>query len=134
MFWPFRILATLVALLFFLQAVYAGQFLSGTFGALLQHQTKAALTDFALFATVPAAVLVRWPGRGPWWPILAVVGLIVLSYTQSELGFSRIVTVHIPLGVVIILLSTGLAIWGWRAPLRSPLPVPDEPEVASADE
>lgn len=110
-----RILVTVVAVLFFLQAVFAGQFLSGTFGSLLMHQNNAALTDMVLFVTVPAAVLLRWPGRGPFWPILAVLGLIVLSYTESSLGSSRIITLHIPLGVAIILLSTGLAIWAWRA-------------------
>lgn len=118
--WPFRVLATLVAVLFYLQAVYAGQFLSGTLGGLTRHHDNAALTDMLLFVTLPAAALLRWPGRGPWWPLLAVVGLIALSYTQTYLGTERILTVHVPLGVAIILLSTGVAVWSWfyRSPAR----------------
>lgn len=80
----------------------------------------AALTDMLLFVTLPAAALLRWPGRGPWWPLLAVVGLIALSYTQTYLGTERVLTVHVPLGVAIILLSTGMAVWSWfyRSPAR----------------
>lgn len=115
-YWPFRILASVIAILFGLQAVLAGQLMSGRFGALLAHQNNAALADFALIAALPAAVLVRWPGRGPWWPMVAVPALFGLSAAQSTLGFGRVLAVHVPLGVVIIVLALALAIWSWRHP------------------
>lgn len=115
-YWPFRLLVSAAATLLFVQAVLAGQFLSGSYGSLLWHQNNAALTDMVLIAAIPAAVLVRWPGRGPLWPPFAVVGLLAISYGQSELGFSRVLTVHVPLGVVMIMIGAVLTGWAWRRP------------------
>ena len=118
-FWPLRVLVTLAATLLFVQAVLAGQFLSGSYGSLLWHQNNAALTDMVLIAAIPAGVLVRWPGRGPLWPTFAVAGLLAISYTQSELGFSRVLTVHVPLGVAMIMLAAVLTAWVWWQPRNS---------------
>ena len=42
---------------------------------------------------------------------LGLFGLIAL---QIMLGFARVLTVHVPLGVAIILLAVLLVIWAWR--------------------
>jgi hypothetical protein len=115
-YWPFRILISLVTVIFALQAIFAGQIMSGTFGSLLVHQNNAALADMVLIVSIPAAILLRWPGRGPFWPLLAVLALIAVSYTQSYFGFQRLMTVHVPLGLTIIIVSLELARWAWRVP------------------
>jgi heme A synthase len=107
---------TVAAVLLFDQAVYAGQFLSGTFGALHTHRENATFAAIATLVAAVAAIPIRWPGGGPFWPMLACVGLFGLIALQIALGFARTLTVHIPLGVSIILLAVLLVIWAWRPP------------------
>lgn len=128
-FWPFRILVTLATTQLFVQAVLAGQFLSGSYTSLLWHQNNAALTDMVLIAAILTGILVRWPGNGPLWPTFAVTGLLAISYVQSELGFSRILAIHIPLGVVITMIAGLLTAWVWWQPRVST----PGPEPARAD-
>jgi hypothetical protein len=116
---PFRISVTLAALMLFNQAVFAGQFLAGTFGSLHTHRENATLAGISVLLAAGCAVFVRWPGKGPIWPLLACLGLFGLIVLQIVLGFARMLTVHIPLGVSIIVLAVLLAIWAWR-----PLPKP----------
>jgi len=100
----------------FNQAVFAGQFLDGRYGSLLTHRENATYAGIAVLIAAVAAVLVRWPGGGPWWPIVAYAGVFALIALQIVLGFARAISFHVPLGVVIILLSAGLAFWAWRQP------------------
>ncbi|MFF5290637.1 hypothetical protein [Paractinoplanes globisporus] len=112
--WPLRITASVAALLLFDQAVYAGQFLAGTFPALHTHRENATFAGIAVLVAGAAAALVRWPGRGPVWPLFAFLGLFGLIAAQIALGFLRILALHIPLGVLIILGGLLLAAWSWR--------------------
>jgi hypothetical protein len=112
---PFQISITAVTLMLFNQAVFAGQFLAGTFGALQTHRDNATFAGLAVLFVAGCAVLIRWPGRGPIWPVFASLGLFALIALQIALGFARALTVHIPLGVSIIVLAIVLTIWAWRA-------------------
>lgn len=112
--WPFRALTTLAAVLLFDQAVFAGQFLSGSYPALLTHRENATYAGVAVLLAGLSAILLRWPGKGPWWPLPACFGLFGLVAAQIMLGFGRVLAVHIPLGVTIIGLAVGLTIWAWR--------------------
>ena len=112
--WPVRIASSLAALLLFDQAVFAGQFLAGTFPALQTHRDNATYAGVAVVIAAVAAALVRWPGRGPIWPMLAFLGLFGLIAVQIAIGFLRLLAVHIPLGVTIILAGVLLAAWSWR--------------------
>ena len=112
--WPLRITSSLAALLLFNQAVFAGQFLAGTFPALQTHRDNATVAGLAVLAAGAAAALIRWPGRGPIWPMLACLGLFGLIAVQIALGFARVLALHIPLGVLIILGGGLLAAWSWR--------------------
>lgn len=116
---PFRVLVSAAGVLLFNQAVFAGQFLSGTFGALHTHRENATIAGIVVLGAALAAVLIRWPGRGPIWPIFACLGLFGLVALQIVLGFARVLTVHVPLGVSIIVLAVLLVIWAWR-PHRVP--------------
>ncbi|GAA3347854.1 hypothetical protein GCM10020358_64200 [Amorphoplanes nipponensis] len=145
--WPFRLSMSVAALMLLDQSVFAGQFLSGSFTALHTHRENATYAGIAVLVAAASAVLLRWPGppagRGPVWPLLACLALFGLIALQIVLGFARTLTVHVPLGVLIILMAVRLAVWAWRyqpAPVRpapGPLPVgtpvPDAP-VAAAPE
>lgn len=86
------------------------------------------MAAFAVLIAGVAAIPIRWPGSGPAWPSLACLGLFALIALQIAMGFARVLTVHIPLGVSIILLAILLLIWAWRphrpagASARSALP------------
>jgi hypothetical protein len=68
---PFQITITAAALVLFNQAVFAGQFLAGTFGSLHAHRENATYAGISVLLAAACAVLVRWPGQGPLWPLLA---------------------------------------------------------------
>ncbi|MCU7724939.1 hypothetical protein ODJ79_14525 [Actinoplanes sp. KI2] len=112
--WPLRLTSSLAALLLFDQAVFAGQFLAGAFPALQTHRDNATYAGVAVLTAAAAAALIRWPGRGPIWPTLAFLGLFGLIAAQIALGFARVLALHIPLGVLIILTGGLLAAWSWR--------------------
>ena len=131
-FWPFRVMVSAAAVLLFNQAVFAGQFLSGTFGALHTHRDNATAAGIAVLAAALAAVPIRWPGRGPRWPILACLGLFGLIALQIMLGFARALTVHVPLGVAIIVLAVLLVSWAWRPHHLPAQPAAKEPTADTA--
>src|SRR4051794_19790437 len=112
--WLFRVCMTVAATLLANQAVYAGQFLAGTYGSLQTHRENATCSGIAVAAAAASGVFLRWPGRGPLWPALASVGLFGLVAAQIAIGFARLVAVHIPLGVAIIVLAVLLTVWAWR--------------------
>jgi hypothetical protein len=114
--WPFRICITAAVVLLADQAVFAGQFLSGSFGALHLHRENATVAGIVVLVAAVAAVPLRWPGGGPWWPAAACLVLFALIAAQIALGFARLLTVHIPLGVLIIAGAGWLAVWSWRSP------------------
>ena len=114
--WVFRVTSTVAAVLLFDQAVFAGQFLDGTFGSLHTHRENATYAGISVLVSAVAAVLVRWPGRGPWWPIVASLGIFALIAVQIMLGFARAIALHVPLGVATIGLAAALAVWAWRRP------------------
>lgn len=129
-YWPFRLTVTAATVLLIDQSIYAGQFLSGMFGALHTHRENATAAGIVVLVAAMAAVPIRWPGRGPLWPLLACLGLFALIGGQIALGFLRLLTIHIPLGVTIIALAVLLAIWAWRPHPPAPARPPVEPEEA----
>jgi hypothetical protein len=122
---PFQITITVAALMLFDQAVFAGQFLSGSFGALHTHRENATYSGIAVLLAAGCAALVRWPGKGPIWPLFACLGLFALIALQIVLGFARALTVHIPLGVSIIMLALVLVTRAWRIRPRAKVTVPE---------
>ena len=117
--WPwnaFRICGTVTAVLVFDQAVFAGRFLAGSFGALHTHRENATYAGIAALITAAAGLLVRLRGGGPIWPAAAALGLFGLIGAQIALGFARLLTIHIPLGVAIITLTVLITGWSWRHP------------------
>ena len=111
--WVLRITSLAAAIMLFDQAIFAGQFLSGVYPMLHVHRENATYAGISVLLTAAAAVLYRWPGHGPWWPIAAYAGLFGLIALQITLGFSQTLAIHIPLGVTIILTGVVLAVLLW---------------------
>ena len=113
--WAFRVASTLAAIMLFDQAVFAGQFLAGTYDSLRVHRENATFAGLAMLAAMLASVLLRVVARGPRWPIAACLVVFMLVGAQIALGFARVIGVHVPLGVAIIVAAIALAAWSFRA-------------------
>ncbi|MFL6126779.1 hypothetical protein [Actinophytocola sp.] len=111
--WVFRGTSVLAAVMLFDQAVFAGRFLAGGYDALRTHRENATYAGIAVLVSTVAAVLVRVPGRGPWWPTVANAGIFGLVALQIVLGFARAIAVHVPLGTATILLAVLVATKAW---------------------
>ncbi len=112
--WPIvvvRVVSLLVLLQVFVQAALAGGFVTGNVDLLGLHTANGILLVLTTAALLPATVLLRRPGRGPWWPILFSVALWWLVAVQVGFGFGRQVGLHIPLGVAIMSLVSGFTWW-----------------------
>ena len=103
-----------------------------SYPSLATHRENATVAGIAVLVAAVAAVPIRWPGRGPLWPMLASLGLFALIGGQIALGFLRLLTIHIPLGVAIIVLAVLLAVWAWRPHPPLPQATVTEPERQEA--
>ena len=113
--WLFRITVTVAAVVAFLQAVLAGEFLAGHFGMLAMHRDNSTVAVVAALVMVVAGVLLWRPGRGPWWPAVAAAVVLVAEVVQAFLGYSRVLSLHVPLGVLIVAVFPLLLVRAWRA-------------------
>jgi hypothetical protein len=111
--WLFRATTLIASILMFDQSVYAGQFLSGVYGSLISHRDMSTYAVVSIALCVVASVLVRWPGRGPWWPVPATLVLLGTTALLTNLGYRAVLGLHIPLGVLAIVLTIGLTVWAW---------------------
>jgi hypothetical protein len=96
------------------QAVLAGSFLSGHYGALDLHALGATLTGVTAIAQTVAALLLWRPGGGPLWPALASAALFAAEAGQIVMGYGRVLAVHVPLGVAIITATVLMLVRAWR--------------------
>jgi hypothetical protein len=60
------------------------------------------------------AVAVWRPGRGPGWPALASLALLLAEVAQIAVGYQQRLAVHVPLGVAIFGLTVALTLASWR--------------------
>jgi hypothetical protein len=113
--WTFRVFVTALTVDAYLQAVLAGRFLSGDYGMLLAHRVNAVEGVAILSLMVVAAAVLAWrKHRAPGVLVLLTVALSAAVVGQIATGFNRILGVHIPLGVAVIVLCTVLTVWAWR--------------------
>jgi hypothetical protein len=116
----FRAVVTCEAALALGQAVLAGSFLSGHYGALDLHALNATATGLTALTQIVAAVLLWRPGGGPAWPALACITLFGAEAGQIAMGYARVLALHIPLGVAIIACILLMLAWAWRPAGTSP--------------
>jgi hypothetical protein len=116
--WSLRAVVLAVAILVFLQPVLAGRFITGDVGMLRVHSTVAGFITALAFLQFAAAILVWRPGRGPSWPIWASLAFFLVAEVQGALGYARVVSLHIPLGVLLFGLAVAMVIGTWSPKLR----------------
>ncbi|MER6125838.1 hypothetical protein ABT173_25060 [Streptomyces sp. NPDC001795] len=110
----FRTVVTCEAALALGQAVLAGSFLSGHYGALDLHALNATATGLTAVAQTVAALLLWRPGGGPRWPVMVCAALFGAEAGQIAMGYGRVLAVHVPLGVAIIACTLLMLVWAWR--------------------
>ncbi|MEQ4719612.1 hypothetical protein [Nonomuraea sp. B19D2] len=101
------------------QAALAGLFVTGDVDLLAWHRNNAGFTHSLLYLQLVAAILLWRPGRGPLWPALASLGLVVAETMQVVLGQFRVLALHFPLGMAVFGLSAVFTAWTWYAYRRS---------------
>lgn len=110
--WTFRLLSTVQAIVFLLQPVSIGSFLQGSYEAMTLHSIAGSiLVPVTMFVGALGAVLAIVGRR--WWLLGASVVLVVATTMQVGLGYTRLLSLHVPLGVLLVALALWLAGWSW---------------------
>jgi hypothetical protein len=110
----YRIMISITAVVLFNQAVLAGQFMSGTIESLEFHSVAASVADGVVLLALIAAGVARFKRRYSWWPVGWTFLLLAALQGQEFAGEQRILTIHVPLGVFLIMSVSWLTIWAWR--------------------
>ena len=93
----------LLAVSLLAQVIFAGLFLDGHHAWRDWHAANGmVLVPLLALIQVVLAVVVWRPGRGPGWPAVASVGLLVAVVLQNVMGQAGLLAVHVPLGVAIV--------------------------------
>ncbi|MGY0388280.1 hypothetical protein ACWZJV_15030 [Nocardioides sp. WG-D5] len=115
----FRAVAVLIALFAIGQPIFIGSYFSGTFEALGLHSAgAAALQALGLLLPIAAGAVVAMRGR--WWFLVWSVVLFLLIHVQAILGYTRVLQLHVPVGVLTVGIAVALAIASLRRSAGSP--------------
>lgn len=115
--WPlsvYRLVASISAVLVLNQAVLAGRFLGGEYGAVGLHAQNGIITLASMGVQAIAAGVLWVRGNGPLWIVPGTLGLALATGAQLGLGYAHNIGIHVPLGVTIMALSTLVLVWSWR--------------------
>jgi hypothetical protein len=114
--WTYRIVATLAAVLLFIQSILAGQFIADKHDkiALELHRDNAIISVIVVLVLVVAAILTVWPGGGRKTVLPRAIGLLVVTAGEAAAGFAKLPALHVPLGVALIGIAAWMAISSWR--------------------
>ncbi|TQL66277.1 hypothetical protein FB381_0127 [Nocardioides albertanoniae] len=115
----FRAVAVLTALLAIGQPISIGSYFDGTFAALGFHSAGAAFLELVAFVMVIAAGAVV-AMRGRWWFLWSSVAVFLLVYLQAILGYTRVLQVHVPVGVLTVGVVVAVAVAALRRGAGTP--------------
>jgi hypothetical protein len=101
---PLRLTLAAHVLLVFAQAVFAGQFLSGSDGAVVFHEVNGWTLLGICAAQIVLSFLLK---RVPLWFAISTVFVFLCEGLQIGTGYGRFLGVHVPLGI----LTFGLVVW-----------------------
>lgn len=118
--WLLRSLVTvhLVAVLF--QPILAGMFLTGDVDAIAVHGTIGSLLAAVDILVIGATLLYVLSGRGKLWVLPVSVALFLAVGLQIGMGYARQLSLHIPLGVAIVVGSVLMMVWVWSPSAARP--------------
>ncbi len=109
-----RIVLVAHALGILIQAIFAGQFLSGAEGPVVFHERTAWLVIGLSAVQVILSILLIRAG-GPLWLIVASLFLLIAEALQTGTGYGRFLGVHVPLGALVFGAVVWMAVWAFRA-------------------
>jgi hypothetical protein len=132
--WSLRVALTVHLLAVLAQPVLAGLFLTGDVDAIDAHAAVALAIGALTTIVVAIAVGYVVVGRGRWWPLAAIVGLFLLEGFQIGVGFARLLPLHVPGGVLVVVASVLLAAWVWTPSAGRPRPVASLPSLQDVEE
>ena len=125
---PLRVVVLLHTALVLAQAAFAGQFLAGGGAWVRVHEANAGIIHMVAVFQLVLAILVWRPGRGPGWPALASLALLLAEELQMGFGYARILALHVPLGVAIFGLTVAILV-GTRSLTRVEAPAEPPPRT-----
>jgi hypothetical protein len=110
--WALRVTLTLLALGCVAQPLLIGRYLDGDYGAIGEHGANGI---FLLLLTMVAgiAAIAWWIAGGHPVPLAAIALLWFALGFQIGMGYSRNLSIHIPLGVGIVTAALVAAGWSW---------------------
>lgn len=112
-------MATAHLVLVLAQPVLAGLFLTGNVDAIAVHSAiGSALAAVAI--VLIATTLIYVVRRGSLWVLPAAVVLFFAVGLQIGMGYSRVLQIHIPLGVAIVMAALAFAVWVWTPSAARP--------------
>ena len=115
----FRAVAVVTALFAIGQPIFIGSYFAGTFEALGLHSAGAvALQGLGLLLPIAAGAVVAVRGR--WWFLVWSLVLFLLIHVQAILGYTRVLQLHVPLGVLTVGIAVAVAIASLRRGAGSP--------------
>jgi hypothetical protein len=117
-----RIVAVLHSLAFLGQPVFAGGYLMGDVDALALHDVNAFVITGLDVIQLICAVVFFWKGRGRAWPIWASLAIALAVEVQVGMGYERLLVVHLPLGVSLVVGQILTTVWLFRTAAATPLP------------
>ena len=126
-FWLLRGFVTVLALDAFLQAVFAGRFLSGDYGMLALHRDNATYVGLLGLVQIVVAILAWRLSRVPGRVVAAAIVVALLVVVQIAIGFARFMGIHVPLGVAIVAGYGWLTGWLWTHRPGPPVPTGQAP-------
>jgi hypothetical protein len=107
------------ALLVLAQPVLIGGYLDGRFDLLTLHGVNGSLLPFSAVLVLAAAGLL-WGLGGRGWPTAAAVVLCLLEWVQMVLGWTRVLSAHVLVGVLVVAGAVALATWACSPAARRP--------------
>ena len=110
----YRVPIALAAVMLFNQSLQAGEFMSGRYEFLEFHAFGALGASILVGLAVVGAGWARSRGVYTWRPVVLTALLFVAIRLQVWAGEVRALSVHVPLGVSIIVAGIGLTVWAWR--------------------
>lgn len=94
-----RIVVGLHALGVAVQAVFAGQFLSGGDGSVRWHEATGWIVAAVCLAQILLAAILRIPRKALLPFLLSSILILLAELLQVGTGYGRFLGVHVPLGV-----------------------------------
>lgn len=115
--WVFRLVALPQAILFVMQPISIGSFLQGTWEALDLHLIAGGILVLVTWVTGACGLVLAALARRPWLAV-GSCALGILTTAQVAVGSTRLLVVHVPLGVALVALALWMCAWSWTRGAR----------------